>query len=263
MEVQSDLLEKAVLPSVTVLIPAYNEELRIGAVLSELKDYIKGAGVDWNIIVSIDGSDGTEDVVKKMSKDFPFILYDKSKSRSGKGYAIKRVVEKSNKEYTLIMDADRSICLPDILASLSDLDGFDVIIFNRYSNNMNSIPFARRIASRAFNIIVKVTLGIQVEDTQSGYKLMKTHLAKEAFRKISVTDATYDIALLYYIKQLGGSFKEVSVKYNHDQSSKFNVISLSIGMGISLLAFRIRHSRFYKYVPTWATELYQRKFRWF
>ena len=161
------------------------------------------------------------------------------------------------------MDADRSICLPDILASLSDINEFDVIIFNRYSNNMNSIPFARRIASRAFNIIVKVTLDIQVEDTQSGYKLMKTHLAKEAFRKISVTDATYDIALLYYIKQLGGSFKEVSVKYNHGQSSKFNVISLSIGMGISLLAFRIRHSRFYKYVPKWATEIYQRKFRWF
>ena len=262
MEVQSDLLKKAVPPSVTVLIPAYNEESRIGSVLNELTDYIKGASVDWNIIVSIDGSDGTEDVVKRLSKDYPFILYDKSNSRSGKGLAIKRVVEKSDKEYILIMDADSSICFPDILSSFSDIDGYDMIIFNRYSNNMNNIPFVRRTASRAFNIIVKAALGIQVEDTQSGYKLMKTNLAKEAFRKISVTDATYDVALLYYTKQLGRSFKEVGVKYNHDQSSKFNVILLSIGMGISLLAFRVRHSRFYKYVPKWATELYKRKFRW-
>ncbi|MGC8618836.1 MAG: hypothetical protein ACP5UZ_08945 [Thermoplasmata archaeon] len=49
--------------------------------------------------------------------------------------------------------------------------------------------------------------------------MIKTSLAKEAFHRIAVTDATYDVALLYYIKQLGGKIKEVHVKYNHDESS--------------------------------------------
>ncbi|MGC8618834.1 MAG: glycosyltransferase [Thermoplasmata archaeon] len=98
MEVQPNLLEKAVLPSVTVLIPAYNEESRIRGVLNELADYIRESGADWNVIVSIDGSDGTEGIVREMSVDNPFIMYDKSNTRSGKGYTIKRVVGRSTKD---------------------------------------------------------------------------------------------------------------------------------------------------------------------
>ncbi|MGC8618506.1 MAG: glycosyltransferase, partial [Thermoplasmata archaeon] len=59
MEVEPELPGRASLPSVTVLIPAYNEESRIRGVLNELADYIRESGADWNVIVSIDGSDGT------------------------------------------------------------------------------------------------------------------------------------------------------------------------------------------------------------
>ena len=138
----------------------------------------------------------------------------------------------------------------------------DVVILERYSLSKNQIPFQRKLASRSFNLLVRSTLGIRVNDTQSGYKILKEECARKAFDSIMVTNAFYDVALLYDIKKLGGKIMEKPVTYNHDIQSKFNVISLVLGLGISLLAFRIRHSPFYKYIPKKLRDLYYRKFRW-
>jgi glycosyltransferase involved in cell wall biosynthesis len=251
------------LPSTTIIIPAYNEEQRIGGVLKEVSDFVSANKLKWDIIVSIDGSDSTDEVVKSFSKIYPFIKYEKEEGRSGKGYAIKRVVGKATGEFTLVADADGAVTLQEILKGFSYCDSYDVILFGRYSGNGNKIPIYRRVPSRGFNILVKVMLGLDLNDTQCGYKLIKTSLLKEAFSKVSVTNAFFDVALFYYIKRMGGKIKEVEVKYLHKGDSKFNILSLVIGEGISLLAFRLRHSRFYKYVPIWARELYQRKFKWF
>ncbi|MGC8618835.1 MAG: hypothetical protein ACP5UZ_08940 [Thermoplasmata archaeon] len=57
------------------------------------------------------------------------------------------------------MNADRSIRLSEIVLSLQDADKFDVVIFNRYADNGNRIPLAKKVASRAFNIIMKALFG--------------------------------------------------------------------------------------------------------
>lgn len=255
-------LRKSVIPSTTIIIPAYNEEDRIGRVLEEITDLIVVNNLKWDVIVSIDGSDNTEEIVKRFSKEYTFLKYEKWKARSGKGNSIKRVVKESTGEFTLIADADGSIKFNDILNGYSVCDGYDAILFGRYSNNGNEIPLYRRIPSRGFNILVRVMLGMKVRDTQCGYKLVRTDLIKEAFRRVCVTNAFFDVALLYHIKNLGGRIKEVEVKYSHQEESKFNIIALIIGEGVSLFAFRLRHSRLYKYVPHWATDIYLRKFRW-
>ena len=64
------------------------------------------------------------------------------------------------------------------------------------------------------------------------------------------------------MKKEGARSVEIPVRYRHDEGSKFNVIALALGQGTSLLAFRIRNSRFYKYVPERIVELYYKKFRW-
>ena len=250
------------MPSTTIIIPAFNEEKRIGKVLYEIQSFITANNLNWNVIVSIDGNDNTEEIVKEFSSDYPFIKFHRGKGRNGKGYAIKRVVNNSTGEFTLIMDADGAVGLVDIVKNFQYLTNYDVILLNRYTNSKNRIPLYRRIPSRGFNILVRTVLGINVRDTQCGYKLMRTDLIKEAFRRVGVTNAFFDVALLYHIKKMGGQIKEVDVEYLHDDGSKFNIIAIIVGQGVSLLAFRLRHSRFYRYVPRWATDLYLRKFRW-
>ena len=250
------------MPSTTIIIPAYDEEKRIGRVLEEIADFVTVNNLKWNVIVSIDGSDNTQDIVKGFSKDYSFVKYERERGRSGKGYAIKRVVDKSTGEFTLIADADGAVSLQDILNVFPYCGIYDAIMFDRYSADGNAIPLYRRIPSRGFNILVRAILGLKVTDTQCGYKLVRTSIIKEAFKRIGITNAFFDVALLYHIQKMGGRIKEIEVKYSHRDESKFNILALIIGHGISLFAFRIRHSRFYKYVPKWATELYLRKFRW-
>ena len=250
------------MPSATIIIPAYDEEKRIGRVLEEIADFVTINNLRWDVIVSIDGSDNTEDIVKGFSKDYSFIKCERRRGRSGKGYAIKRGVDRSTGEFTLIADADGAVSLQDILNGLPYCGTYDAILFDRYSAKGNVVPLYRRIPSRGFNILVRAMLGLKVTDSQCGYKLVRTSIIKEAFKRIGITNAFFDVALLYHIQKMGGKIKEIEVNYSHRDESKFNIFALILGHGVSLLAFRIRHSRFYKYVPHWATDLYLRKFRW-
>ena len=254
--------QNRMIPSMTIIIPAYNEENRIGRVLEEIKDLVTTNNLNWDVIVSIDGKDNTEEIVKGFTSLYPFIRHQKSQGRSGKGYAIKRVINSSTGEFTMIMDADGSVELTDIVKNFQYLTKYDAILFDRYSANGNTIPLYRRIPSRGFNMLVRAMLGLEVTDTQCGYKLVRTSIIKEAFKRIGITNTFFDVALLYHIQKLGGKIKEIEVKYSHRDESKFNIIGEILGQGVSLFAFRIRHSRFYKYVPKWATELYLKKFRW-
>lgn len=255
-------VQNRMIPSTTIIIPAYNEENRIGRVIEEIKDLVTTNNLNWDVIVSIDGKDNTEEIVKGFSSLYPFIRHQKSQGRSGKGYAIKRVINSSTGEFTVIMDADGAVELSDIVKNFKYLAKYDAILFDRYSSTNNSIPLYRRVPSRGFNILVRTMLGLNVRDTQCGYKIVRTDLIKEAFRRVGITNSFFDVSLLYHIKKMGARIKEVDVMYAHDEKSKFNIWAEIIGQGISLLAFRLRHSRFYKYVPRWATDLYLRKFRW-
>ena len=246
----------------SIIIPAYNEEKRIVSTLSQLCNFISETEFPWEIIISIDGNDGTEKIVKEMMKQFSFLRFIKGNGRNGKGNAIKRAINIANGSYFIFMDADNSIAFIEVLNAVPEIMNNDVVILERYSLAKNQIPFQRELASRGFNLLVRSTLGIKVRDTQSGYKILKEEYARRAFNSITVTNTFYDVALLYKIRKLGGKIIEKPVIYRHNLESKFNIISEIIGQGLSLLAFRIRYSPLYKYIPKNIRDLYFKKFRW-
>ena len=192
----------------TIIIPAYNEESRIGYPLSQLCSFISETNFPWEIIVSVDGNDGTESIVKDMMKEFSFVRLSKGKGRDGKGNAIKRAVSIASGDYFILMDSDNSISIQDVITVVPEIVVNDVVILERYSFPTNQIPFNRRLASRGFNFLVQSTLGIRVKDTQSGYKILNADYARKAFDSITITNAFYDVALLYKIRKLGGKITE-------------------------------------------------------
>lgn len=245
----------------TLIIPAYNEEEVIGKSLEEVCDFISTRQLNWKVVVSIDGNDGTDSIVSSYSAKFPFISMMKSNARGGKGAAIKRVLKAINSDYVILMDADRSMAFQNVIDNLHFLQEYDGIIFSRY-NGSNRIPFIRRFLSKGFNVLVHVSLGISIRDTQSGYKAFKSDNFIKSMRKVGSTNTFFDVALLFFLKQEKARVKEVESFYNHRGESKFHPIGEVIGQGVSLAAFRIRHSRFYKYVPKNLVNLYYRKLRW-
>ena len=89
--------------TISIVIPAYNEEKRIRPVLDELCNYIKSNELPWNVIISIDGNDSTDLVVESMKTDFPFLYYIKNGGRNGKGGAIKEAVNIASGEFIILI----------------------------------------------------------------------------------------------------------------------------------------------------------------
>jgi glycosyltransferase involved in cell wall biosynthesis len=245
----------------TIIIPAYNEEMRIGPVLDEICDFISKNGLEWKVVVSIDGDDRTEEIVSSYARNYPFVSGNKSTSRGGKGMALKRALREVRSDYVITMDADRSVAFTDIVPGLSNLKENEVLIFSRYSKE-NHIPAFRRLLSRGYNLLLRALLRIKVRDTQSGYIASKSQPFINAMNKVGVTNGFYYAILYYYLARGGSKIMEVPIKYNHREGSKFNPLGMVIGGGVSLIAFLLRHSRFYKHVPKPIIELYNRKFRW-
>ena len=246
----------------SIIIPAYNEEKRIKPVLEDIVDYITQNNLDWDIILAIDGNDGTEVLVKNFLPSYNNIRIVKASGRSGKGGSIKRSLNFVKSEFVILMDADNSIPFSTMIKNLHLIFEFDCIIFSRYTASMNEIPPVRRIISRGFNWLLRISLDLNIKDTQSGYKIMKTAPFKKAMNMVSITNAFFDVALIYHMMRENLNVTEIDVNYNHRDGSKFNPLGLVIGLGTSLLAFRIRYSRFYRYIPKDLIQLYYRKFRW-
>ena len=188
----------------SVLIPAYNEENRIAPVLREICETIVERGLPWEVIVSIDGNDRTDVLVREMMPSYNFLNFMKGSGRSGKGGAIKRTISSNLGEYVILMDADFSLSFKEMISRIPLLRSNDVIIFSRYYSG-NKIPLSRRVLSRSFNVITRAITGLRVSDTQSGYKMFRSEIFKKAMNKVTVTNAVFDVPLLYYIKKMGGN----------------------------------------------------------
>ncbi|MHB8361853.1 MAG: glycosyltransferase, partial [Thermoplasmataceae archaeon] len=141
--------------------------------LSEISNFIHSMNLQWELIVAVDGNDGTHELVNLYNNNFKFINSNRSSKREGMGGAIKRAILASSGEYIILMDADGSSKLSEIVNKIGLLETYDIVNFNRYEVKENHIPLKRRFASRSFNLLLRGLFGLRVKDTQCGYKLIK------------------------------------------------------------------------------------------
>ena len=247
---------------ISIIIPAYNEKERIKPVLKEVCDYISINSLPWNVIVSLDGNDGTEAILTEMIKKFSFLSYNKGEKRSGKGEAIKRGVNTASGDFVVLLDADGAISFKSVIGELKWIKKYDFINFDRYRMKENKIPNLRRLVSRGYNIYVKLLLGLKINDTQSGYKIINTNLAKKLFGKITITNGFFYAPMFYYLKKFKKTVLEVSVPYIHAQGSKFKVSTMVFGGFLTTLFFRIINSPLRKIIPATFINIYYRIFKW-
>lgn len=246
--------------SVSIIIPAYNEEERITPVLDEIVSFIRENGLDWHIVISIDGEDKTEQIVRNIFDEEVNADVIVNKKRTGKGNAIKRAIEYASGDYIILMDADGSIMLKDVADHFGLTSQYDLVNFNRYLDVSNEIPYYRRFFSRAFNFMARGFLGIRIYDTQCGYKIARRQALMELFKKVTISNAFFDVFILYYAKRSGFRTVEVPIKYSHGEGSTFNVLKLIFSGIISLAAIMVRNSPLWRYIPKKVEELYYDKF---
>ena len=226
---------------ISIIIPAFNEERRIGRTLEKISSTLPNA----EIVVVFDGHDNTPEVVKK----FPVKLLI-SESRLGKGGAIKRGINESNFQRVLLLDADFPTTEEELDKILST--DADLVIPKR---KIVGMPLKRKFLHKGFIIITKIFFPslAKFSDFQAGVKLVNREKVLDILDELIINDFLFDVNLIYEFKRRHYKVKEVEINYIHDESdSKISkkLIKVIILMFLSLIKLRVYYSPFRKILYT-------------
>ena len=240
---------------VSVILPNYNEleNLKRG-VLADIASYFKAESYDFEVVISDDGStDGSIAYIEEFVRSNPHFHLLKNK-HAGKPFALRSGVKLAKGEYVLFTDMDQSTPI-DQLDKLIPYthDGFKVVIGSRGILRRDS-SLLRQLASVIFLLARKIFLLRSIKDTQCGFKLFETNLAKKVFSKMRIfgrgSSATgwkvtaYDVEMLFLSEMLGEEIQEVRVVWKDEDTSsgkKRNFVKESIEMFLEILRVRINY----------------------
>lgn len=215
--------------SISVIIPAYNEERRLASTLESVYSYLKGRGAPFEILVVDDGSlDHTDDVVEDFGKNKKEVRLVSYHPNRGKGYAVKLGMLSGQYELLLFDDADGSSPIDQLAVLEKAIDeGNDIAIGSR--NLPEEGKTVRTVVSRkyignTFNIIVQSLLLPGIHDTQCGFKLFKRSVGRDIFSVTQLEGYAFDVELLHIARLRGYKVKEVAINWTNVEGSKVNVL---------------------------------------
>ncbi len=232
----------------SVVIPAYNEEKRLGATLIRMLEYFDTKPYGFEILVIDDGStDGTARVVDAVAETRPevrLLQYDRNR---GKGYAVRFGMLRATGDRVLFSDADLATPIEEVEKLLASLDASnDVAIGSRDirgSELLQRESFLREFGGRAFNKLVQFLAVQGIHDTQCGFKLFTQGAAQKIFSRCQVDDFAFDVEVLYVATRiLGLRVAEVPIRWAHQAGSKIS--PLRDGIRMVRTVFKIRISRY-------------------
>ena len=235
--------------SVSIVIPARNEENRLPRTLEHIIVYSREKGWDAEIIVVNDGStDGTADVVQQFAKTNPAVTLIDNLVNSGKGSSIRDGMLRATGDVVLFTDADDSTPIEEADKLLKGImDGGDIVIGSRWVNrNLQTKPqpWHRRLNGRIYNLLLRTLLGLDLTDTQNGFKAFTRKAAKLAFAIQRIPGWGFDAESLFIANKLGFSVAEVPVEYEYcPEGSKIRPYRDGANMLLELLLVRWHFAR--------------------
>lgn len=231
----------------SVVIPAYNEENRIGATLSAIYDYLRPKDYKYEVIVVDDGSsDDTAARAKqsKFSQEGSLRIVSNGKNR-GKGYSVKNGILNSSGEYVLICDADLSTPIEELDKLLGHMnEEYDLVIGSRGLESSDirvCQPWYRERMGRTFNFFVKVLLFDGIRDTQCGFKLFRGRIARDIAGEMKLAGFCFDVEMLYLARKKGLGIKEVGIVWDNSPDSKVKILGSSFNMFKDLFLIKGMH----------------------
>jgi putative flippase GtrA len=184
----------------SVVIPAFNERDRLPQTLDDVFKWLESKSIDFEVLVINDGS--TDGMVLRLKEEFnhkPGFKIWSLPQNMGKGAAVKEGMLLAGGEYRLFMDADNQIRIHELDSFLKKADPRRVIIGSKYAasgSQKDEIASSRVFVSRLGNLIIKLLLGLEIADTQCGFKLFPAQIAESVFRMQRLKRFAYDMEIL-------------------------------------------------------------------
>ena len=214
--------------TLSVVIPAYNEEGRIGKSLQKISEYLDQAGYRYELVLVDDGSsDETVKLVKDLAIKNLSIL--KNGDNRGKGYSIRRGILHCKGNMILMSDADLSTPIEELEKLLEPIldEDYQVAIGSRAlpeSDVQLHQPWYREGMGKVFNLFVKALVIGGIKDTQCGFKCFSGKAAKTIFSRQRIDGFSFDAEALFIAERLGYRIKEIPVVWINSPESRVNVL---------------------------------------
>jgi dolichyl-phosphate beta-glucosyltransferase len=211
-------------PFLSIVVPAYNEETRIGSCIDRLRRALPALVESWEIIVADDGSrDRTRDVVAAEAAGDSRIQLLELPHR-GKGEAVRRGLLEARGAWRYIADADLATPpdnLPRFLAHTHE-PGTALVIGSREAPGSKRLDesWIRHWIGRFFNWFVRLLVVPGISDTQCGFKLFSTRAVEAICPYLTVQGFAFDVEMLALARRAGLSIREVGVIWDGNQESR-------------------------------------------
>jgi len=212
---------------VSIVIPAHNEESRLGPTLDELARLLCDQSWDWEVRVVDDGSvDGTTDVAEQRARVERRIVVQREPHR-GKGGAVKAGMLAARGAYRFLCDADLSMPARELPRFLPPrLVDFDVAIGTREGLGARRLgePLRRHVLGRVFNHTVQRLVLAGTNDTQCGFKMFTAQAAEAIFPLVTIDGWAFDIEVLAIARRRNFRIVEVPIEWHYRPESQVSML---------------------------------------
>lgn len=229
-------------PALSIIIPSYNEELRLPPSLEMIANYIAKSGRETEVLVVDDGSkDQTATVAETFRTRIPQLRVVPNGENRGKGYSVRHGMMEARGDIVLFTDADLSAPIEEADKLLAAMDKYDVAIGSRaLDRNLIAVHESgfREFAGIIFNKIVRVVLWLPFVDTQCGFKAFRRERCKIIFEQQRVERFGFDPELLFLARVHGLKAVEIPVRWAHSPATKVNMLRDSVQMFVDVFTIR-------------------------
>jgi glycosyltransferase involved in cell wall biosynthesis len=230
--------------SISIIIPAYNEEKRLPATLRQVIGYLRRGGWPFAEILLVDdgSTDCTAQVAEQMRAEYPDLRVLRNPGNRGKGYAVRHGMLECRGEWALFTDADLSTPIEELdkLWQAAGRDGAQVAVGSRaLDRRLIGVhqSWFRENVGRVFNLVMRLSTGLPFHDTQCGFKLFEAAAAREICRRQLLYGFGFDVEVLFIGRRLGYREIEVPVKWNDVEGTKMTALR---GLAAFLELLRVR-----------------------
>ena len=228
---------------ISIVIPAYNEEARLGPTLDRVLHFVRLYAWDAEVIVVDDGSrDRTADLVREYAESNGMIRLVQNPGNRGKGYSVRNGVLNARGRSILFTDADLSSPIEEAPKLLEALEaGADIAIGSRWMRSelqTKRQSVGRQVLGRVFNLLLRMVLRLDFKDTQCGFKAFRRRAAKVVFPLQRIERWGFDPEILFLAHRAGFKTVEVPVRWGHDNGTRINPLADGSRMVADMLRIR-------------------------
>jgi len=224
---------------VSLILPAYNEADKLELAVERTAEELKKIVPSFEIVIAEDGStDGTDAIAAGLARRYAFVKHLHSDKRLGKGDALKRACKEAKGATIAYFDVDLATDmkhLEELIHSIEE-EGFDFATGSRLlAESEVERRLKREIASRVFNLLVRILLRSKLHDHQCGFKSFKRSSLFSIMGEVKDQHWFWDTELLVRAQRKGCKVNEFPVKWHQGTTTKVDFFNDVVKMGLKII----------------------------